>query len=162
MKISQRLILGFLAIAMWVAVVGHISLYQLNQISDPLSSDIPKSVESISKTVYLDGLAQFIRYYDEVLTQSARNYAFTQDKKWQQRYMDVEPELDRVINEAIEKGEKKDREFYSIVDKVNHTITEIEKKSIELVDNGQSEEAVQILESSKYWEQKRIFEKINQ
>ncbi|MHC4103608.1 MAG: MCP four helix bundle domain-containing protein, partial [Planctomycetota bacterium] len=77
MKISQRLILGFLAIAMWVAVVGHISLYQLNQISDPLNDDIPESVESISKTAYLDGLAQFIRYYDEVLTQSARNYAFT-------------------------------------------------------------------------------------
>jgi signal transduction histidine kinase len=158
MKISQRLILGFLAVAMWVAVVGHISMYQLNQISDPLSSNIPESVESISKTVYLDGLAQFIRYYDEVLTQSARNYAFTQDKKWQQRYRDVEPELDRVINEAIEKGEEKDREFFSTIDQVNHTTTEIEKKSIELADNGRPEEAVEILESSKYWDQKRIFE----
>jgi hypothetical protein len=43
MRISLRLILGFLAVAMWVAVVGHISLYQLNQIADPLSSDIPES-----------------------------------------------------------------------------------------------------------------------
>ena len=158
MNISQRLILGFLAIAMWVAVVGHISLYQLNQISDPLNDDIPKSVESISKTAYLDGLAQFIRYYDEVSTQSARNYAFTQDAKWQQRYRDVEPELDRVINEAIEKGEEQDREFFSTVNQVNHTITEIEKQSIELVDNGMPQEAVKILESSKYWDQKRIFE----
>jgi signal transduction histidine kinase len=158
MKISQRLILGFLAIAMWVAVVGHISLYQLNQISDPLNDDIPESVESISKTAYLDGLAQFIRYYDEVLTQSARNYAFTQDKKWQQRYRNIEPELDRVINEAIEKGEEKDREFFSTVNQVNQAITEIEKKSIKLVDNGQPEEAVKILESSKYWDQQRIFE----
>ncbi len=158
MKISQRLILGFLAIAMWVAVVGHISLYQLNQISDPLNDDISKSVESIRQTAYLDGLAQFIRYYDEVSTQSARNYAFTQDEKWQQRYRDVEPKLDRVINEAIEKGEEKDREFFSTVDQVNHTITEIEKKSIELVDNGKPQEAVKILESSKYWDQKRIFE----
>lgn len=26
---------------------------------------------------------QLMRYYDEVLTQSARNYAFTKDKKWE-------------------------------------------------------------------------------
>ncbi len=158
MKISQRLILGFLAIAMWVAVVGHISLYQLNQISDPLSGNISESVESISKIVYLDGFAQFIRYYNEVSTQSARNYAFTQDKKWKQRYKDVEPKLDRVIKEAIEKGGEKDRGFFSTIYEVNHILMEMENKSIELVDNGQLEEAVKILESSKYWDQKRIFE----
>jgi signal transduction histidine kinase len=66
--------------------------------------------------------------------------------------------LDRVINEAIEKGEEKDREFFSTVNQVNQAITEIEKKSIKLVDNGQPEEAVKILESSKYWDQQRIFE----
>jgi len=158
MRISQRLILGFLAIAMWVAVVGHISLYQLNQISDPLSDDIPESVKSINKTVYLDGLAQFIRYYHEVSTQSARNYAFTQDKKWKQHYKDIWPELDRVIKEANEKGGEKDRGFFSTIYKVNHTLTEMENKSIELVDNGQPEEAIKILESSKYWDQKKIFE----
>jgi CHASE3 domain sensor protein len=97
MRITLRLILGFLAVAMWVAVIGHISLYQLNQIAGPLRSDIPESVESITKTSYLDSLAQLINYYDEVTTQSARNYAFTQDKKWEQRYKDIEPKLDRVI-----------------------------------------------------------------
>ncbi|MFB0555927.1 MAG: ATP-binding protein [Phycisphaerae bacterium] len=157
MRISQRLILGFLAVAMWVAVVGHISLYQLNQIADPLSSDIPESVELISKTSYLDSLAQFIRYYDEVSTQSARNYAFTQDKKWEQRYKDVEPKLDRAIKEAIDKGEEKDREFFSNVNKANHALVEMEYKSIELVNNGQTEEAIKILESNRYWDQKRIY-----
>lgn len=157
MRISQRLILGFLAVAMWVAVVGHISLYQLNQIAEPLSSDIPESVELISKTSYLDSLAQFIRYYDEVSTQSARNYAFTQDKKWEQRYKDVEPKLHRAIKEAIDKGEEKDREFFSNVNKANHALVEMEYKSIELVNNGQTEEAIKILESNRYWDQKRIY-----
>ncbi len=158
MRISQRLILGFLAVAMWVAVVGHISLFQLNQIAEPLSSDIPESVESISKTSYLDSLAQFIRYYDEVSAQSARNYAFTQDKKWEQRYKDIEPKLDRAIKEVIDKGEEKDKEFFSNVNKANRALVEMEYKSIELVNNGQTEEAVKILESNKYWDQKRIFE----
>jgi len=158
MRISQRLILGFLAVAMWVAVVGHISLFQLNQIAAPLSSDIPESVESISKTSYSDDLAQTIRYYDEVSTQSARNYAFTQDKKWIQRYKEVEPKLDKAIKEAIEKGEEKDKEFFSNIDKANRALVEIEYKSIELVNNGQIEEAIKILESKRYWDQKRIHE----
>jgi signal transduction histidine kinase len=158
MKISQRLVLGFLAIAMWVAVVGHISLYQLNQISDPLSGNIPESVESISKTVHLDDLAQFIRYYNEILTQSARNYAFTQDAKWKQRYKNAEPELQRAINEAIEQGGEKDGEFFSNIYNVIHILTELDNKSIELVDNGQPDEAIRILESSEYWDRKQIFE----
>ena len=158
MKISQRLILGFLAIAMWVAVVGHISLYQLNQISEPLSGNIPESVESISEIVYLDDLAHLIHYNSEVSTQSARNYAFTQDKKWKQRYKNVKPELERVIKEAIGEGGEKDRVFFSTIYEVNHLLTELENKSIELVDNGQPEEAVKILESTNYWDQKKIFE----
>lgn len=157
MRISQRLILGFLAVTMWVAVVGNISLFQLNQIAAPLSFDIPKSVESLSKTSYLDSLAQFIRYYDEVSTQSVRNYAFTQDKKWEQRYKDVEPKLDRVIKEAIDKGEEKDKEFFSNIDKANRALVQMEYESIALVNKGQTEEAIKILESSRYWDQKRIY-----
>ena len=159
MRISQRLILGFLAVAMWVAVVGNISLFQLNQIAAPLNSGIPESVESISKTSYLDGLAQTIRYYDELLTQSARNYAFTQDKKWEQRYKDIEPKLDRAIKEAIDKGEEGGRDFFSNVDMANRAhIVEMEYASIDLVNNGQVEEAIKILESRRYWDQKRVHE----
>jgi len=50
MRISQRLNLGFLAIAMWAAVVGHISLLKLKHISDQLSTDVPKSFESVEMT----------------------------------------------------------------------------------------------------------------
>ena len=32
---------------------------------------------------------QLMRYYEEVLAQSARNYAFTGDKKWEQRWSQV-------------------------------------------------------------------------
>jgi len=158
MRLSQRLILGFLSIAMWVAVVGHISLYQLNRIADPLNTKIPESVESIGKTAYLDGLAQLIRYYNEVLTQSARNYAFTQDMKWQQRYEDFRPKLAKVIKNAIDNGEEKDREIFLNIEQIILAHVEMESKSIELVNNGQPEQAIKILESSKYWDQKETFE----
>lgn len=70
MKIGQKLILGFVVIAMMVGLVGYSSLNQLHKIAQPLRDDIPKSIKAITETSHLEGLAQFIRYYDEVLTQS--------------------------------------------------------------------------------------------
>ncbi len=159
MKIGQKLILGFVGIALMVGVVGYISLNQLNKIAKPLSKDIPASIKALADTSHLDSLAQFIRYYDEVLTQSARNYIFTQDKKWEKRYRDVEPKLDKIIKKAVEIGDEKDKSFFSSVDKANFYLVEMEYKSIELVDNGQAEQAVKILESNEYWNQKAIYEK---
>ena len=46
MRISQRLNLGFLAIALWAVAVGHISLFKLKEISDQLSSDVIVNSES--------------------------------------------------------------------------------------------------------------------
>jgi len=161
-RISQRLNLGFLAIAMWVAVVGHVSLFQLNQISEPLSRDIPGSLESMNETAYLEDLAQAIRYYDEVSTQSARNYAFTQDKEWEQRYKDAKEdaksEFDSVVTEAIDKDARRDRGLLSNANKAHLALVEMENISIELVNNGRPEEAIKVLQSSGYWDQKRIHE----
>ncbi len=158
MRISQKLTLGFLAIVSLVAVVGSICLYQLHKITEPLEQDIPETVRVISESSRLDGLAQFTRYYDEVLTQSARNFAFTKDKKWEKRYRDVEPKLDRIIKEAIERGDEKDKEYFSSVDKANLALVDMEYEAIEFVNNGQAEKAVKILESQEYWNQKKIYE----
>jgi methyl-accepting chemotaxis protein len=141
-----------------VAIVGSVCLYQLNQIAKPLKYDIPETVKIINESSHLDGLAQFIRYYDEVLTQSARNFAFTQNKKWEQRYRDVEPKLNIIIKEAIERGDEKDKEYFSSVNKANLALVEMEYKAIELVNNAQAENAVKILESNEYWSQKNIYE----
>ncbi|HLG24575.1 MAG TPA: methyl-accepting chemotaxis protein [Candidatus Nanoarchaeia archaeon] len=158
MKIGTQLIAGFLLISLFVAIVGFVSFNQMSKIAAPLNSDIPKSISEISETSYLDGLAQFIRYYDEVLTQSARNYAFTHDKKWEERYMNIVPELDKIIKDAIEKGDETDKKFFSSVDAANLALVEMEEKSLKLVDEGNHEEAVKILESDEYWNQKKIYE----
>jgi methyl-accepting chemotaxis protein len=159
MKLNYVLIGGFLITVLLVGGVGLTSMSQFTKILDPLEKEIPESLELISDTSYLDGLAQFIRYYDEVLTQSARNYAFTADKKWEERYKGVEPELDKIIKEAIEKGDEKDKEFFSSVDAANLALVDMEYKAIGLINKGQSEEAVKILESDEYWKQKDVYER---
>ena len=158
MKISQKLILTFSGLVALVIFIGMASLFQLDRIAQPLNEDIPESIKTISRTSSLHGLAQFTRYYDEVLTQSARNYAFTQDKKWQQRYREIESELDRIIKSAILEGNAEDKRFFSSVDKANLALVDMEYRSIELVNNGQPQEAVKILESDEYWRQKDIYE----
>jgi signal transduction histidine kinase len=135
-------------------VAGTSSLLLLQRIARPLIKEIPASIKQVSNTSQLDELAQYIRYYDEVLTQSARNYAFTQDEKWKQRYEEVEPNLDRIIKRAISRGDKEDKAFFSSVDQANLALVELEYRSIELVKNGQIQEAVEILESDEYWRYK--------
>jgi signal transduction histidine kinase len=143
---------------MWVAVVGHVSLFQISQISAPLARDIPGSLESVNETAYLEGLAQAMRYYDEVSTQSVRNYAFTQDKEWEQRYKDARSEFDSVVKEAIDKGEERDGGLLSSANKARLALVEMENTSIELVNNGMAEEAISILESGRYRDEKRLHE----
>ena len=92
------------------------------------------------------------------MTQSARNYAFTKNKKWEKRYKGAEPELNKIIKEAIRLGDTKDKEFFSSIDKANTALVEMEYNSIELVNKGMREEAVRVLESDTYWNQKFIYE----
>jgi len=138
-------------------IVGFISLYQIDKIAKPINKEIPESVINLKEDSNLDALARFIQYYDEVLTMSARNYAFTSDQKWEERYKDVEPKLDAIIKEAINKGDKKDKEFFSVVDASNLALVAMEYDSINYTNNGNPEEAVKILESEEYWEQKNIY-----
>ena len=60
-----------------------------------------------------------MRYYEEVLAQAARNYAFTRDKTWEQRYRAIEPESDKLLKDAIKMCDRKDLEFFSEMDKAN-------------------------------------------
>jgi len=99
---------------------------------------------------------QLMRYYEEVLAQAARNYAFTNDKKWEQRYQILKPKSDRLLKNAIKTADKKDREFFLAMDKANLDLVEMETKALELVNNGQSNEAVNLLESDEYERRRKI------
>lgn len=157
MKIGQKLLLGFLLIAFLFTFVGYITLTQLDKIAKPLNEDIPEDIQALSDTTILDELTHLIQYYDEVLTQSARNYAFTQDKKWKQRYYAVEPKLDRIIKQAITRADRPGKEFFARVNEANIKLVEIERRSLELIDGGEKKEAIKLLENDTYWENKHIY-----
>jgi len=158
MKTRQKLIYAFTAVSVLLFTVGLFALIQLQKVSRPLKEEIPSIVERITRTSHLDSLAQFIRYYDEVLTQSARNYAFTQNIKWKLRYKNTEPKLDRMIKQAAEKGDDTDKKHFSKINKANIKLVEMEHRVLELVDSGRVIEAVVILEGDDYRRQKELYE----
>ena len=158
MRIRSKLIIVFLIVVASIGTVGFVSISQLSEVNNSLKKDLPLGIDEIEKTSKLNGLSQFIRYYDEVLTQSARNYAFTQDKKWEDRYKQVEPELDKIIKEAIVEGDDKDKTFFSSVDTANLALVKLEYQSLGLVDQGHPTDAIKILESKEYWDLKGVYE----
>ncbi len=99
---------------------------------------------------------QLMRYYEEVLAQSARNYAFTGNKKWEQRYRMLKPESDKLLKKAIETVDKKDKAFFLAMNKANLDLVQMETRALELVNNDQASEAVKLLESDEYERRRKI------
>jgi signal transduction histidine kinase len=97
-----------------------------------------------------------MRYYDEVLTQSARNYAFTADKKWETRYKAIEPLSDKLLKDAILHADENVRPFFVTMDNANSKLVQMEYKAIELVNKGRPDEAVALLDSQEYSKEKKI------
>jgi len=156
MKFKTKLILSFLVISGITGFLGVSSIYQLT-IIEKSTQIIPEKIEEINSSSEIDSHAQFIRYYDEVLTQSARNYAFTQEELWADRYRQYEPLLDAEINHAAEDDESITQLFKEI-DVANRKLVAMEYQSIELVNQGNAQEAINILQSQEYLDNKALYE----
>jgi signal transduction histidine kinase len=157
MKIFTKLLLCIVATGAFMATVGFVSVFYLTSMSGPLEKELPARIQDLDSASHLDGLSQQIRYYDELLTQSARNYAFTQDEKWKERYAAAEPELDLLIKEAMTKGDVQDQEIFGRIDQANMALVNMEHRAMDLVDGGAPEDAIRILESEQYRAEKAIY-----
>ncbi|MDD5614341.1 MAG: HAMP domain-containing protein, partial [Candidatus Omnitrophica bacterium] len=157
MKIVYKLSLGALIIVTAVIILGFILLDQIEKTNQPLIQDIPGSIEELNNAVNLDNLAHEIIYYDEVLTQAARNYVFTEDENWKNIYLQAGQKLDSIIRLAVENGDELDSQIFKGVDDANQLLVEMELEAIALVDSGNTDEAIAILESTKYSDQKNFY-----
>jgi len=159
MKISLKITITLIAFSLLIASIGYMSSIQLNKIAEPLTEDIPQSITKLVETSRLGGQAELLRDYDEILRQSAGNYALTQDKIWEERYRQLEPELDTQIKTAMEEANEKIKEPLLEIYETNRAIVEIEYSSIDLVNSGNVEDAINLLQSDKYLEGRSNYEK---
>lgn len=103
-------------------------------------------------------LSGVILRLDEVLTMSARLGAATGDPVWEKRYHDAEPALDRAIHEAMShfSGSTSTAES-AATDHANQSLVAMETHAFQLTASGKGREALSLLMSRDYDEQKRIY-----
>ena len=132
-------------------------MFELSEITKPLNNEIPETFESLSLSSEMDTHALNIRYYDEVMRQSVRNYAFTGDLVWKDRYYDTVASLDYEIEQAIVKGDSVDAAFFDNVQFANKQLIDIETRSLFAVINDDQTTAIELLDSSEYENYKQVY-----
>ena len=158
MKIGIKIFFGFIIIVILFGFFGAFSYFQLYNTSKIIDINLPLAINELSFFYNLKFNAQLIKYYDEVLTQSARNYAFTSDNKWKIRYFEVRPSLDLIIKEAIKNENQRTSEILKKINETNLVIAEMEINSINLVDEEKNNESIKILESIEYKKKKVMYD----
>lgn len=158
MKIISKALLVFAVVSFLIVVFILTIYFREKHLIDPLERDLPKVVQDISQNSELDSIASYVRYYDEVLTMSARNYALTNDIKWKVRYEEAAPKLDEKIKTAINNGDEEDKKIFDSINVANLALVKMEEESMAKTLAGQKVEAIAILDSSEYANQKQIYQ----
>jgi signal transduction histidine kinase len=158
MTIRSKLIYLLVVLCVLVGIVTFVSVYQLNELAAPLKTDIPRAIEELHSVTEMDALVNQVRYYDELLTQSARNYAFTKDVKWKQRYYLYLPAFMDAMRQTETSADSSLRAFFLTVSVENDSLVAMETAALDKVGNGGQKDAIAILESNNYWKCKRTLE----
>ncbi|RSD31694.1 hybrid sensor histidine kinase/response regulator [Vibrio pectenicida] len=103
-------------------------------------------------------VTQDIIYFDEVLTMSARMYAFTQNPLWQERYLETAHRLDNALQMA-KSLEPKIKEVIEATAHTNEQLIAIEMRAIDLVKKQRYSDAQSLLLNNKYSVIKAEYEK---
>jgi methyl-accepting chemotaxis protein PixJ len=112
--------------------------------------------DTVAKEFQLQKLSDKTIYLDEVLTMSAYMAASSGDFNWSDRYREKEPLLTQTIEELIELDPEIARDFNK-TKTANDRLVDYETRSFELLRQGKSEQARQLLFGEDYKQQKQIY-----
>jgi signal transduction histidine kinase len=158
MKLKSKLILGFLIFVFFSALIGVISLYQFANLSQHFDT-VPALIERFDVVASVYEKTSKILYYDEVLTQSVRNYVFTGDTVWRDRYYEFVPLLNDTLSSSLSL-DSSNSVYFNKLSKSNEKLVALELKAISLVDAGKPDQAILILDSQDYAKNKQDYSDI--
>ena len=149
-KIRLQIFVGYLCGALTLVAVGTAMYYALGQIRQRLVS-VSASQQQFSR-------AQEIIWLDEVLTQSLRNYIYTQDPRWQQRYDSAALQLDEVIATAQENATDADSQaLFAEQEIANAQLVDLEAEAFALAQRNRSAAAIALVEGPEYQRWKEAY-----
>lgn len=117
--------------------------------SHTISSDKISS-KQMETTFEINEWSHWLLYYDEVLTQSARNYAYSEDIKWKNRYDKTLNDLYKLIALILSRSKNKELNIFTEFEKVNNKLADLEISSFEAMRQHQPQKAIAILDSKRY------------
>ncbi len=156
MSLRKKIIILFILTLIIEIGLGSYILIEKNEAIALLQTKPEQIIATVENDVYFSSLSQQLRYYDEILTQSARNYAFTGDIDWKNRYYEAASKMNLALSEASGKSDKETNELFDNINQVNDELVEIETQAIENTDQGKGVEGLAELNSNNYLEQKRV------
>jgi methyl-accepting chemotaxis protein PixJ len=141
-------------------IVGSL---MLTGVSTVMTWNIYQSFRAtVNQQFQLEKQSGEIVHLDEVLTMSARMAASTGDLKWEERYNQYAPQLDKTIQETLKNVTADIRAEASKTDEANKKLVDMETQAFTLVRKGQSKAALQLLLGPQYSAQKQIYAAGNQ
>jgi methyl-accepting chemotaxis protein PixJ len=141
-------------------IVGSL---MLTGVSTVMTWNIYQSFRAtVNQQFQLEKRSGEIVHLDEVLTMSARMAASTGDRKWEERYNQYAPQLDKTIQETLKNVTADIRAEASQTDEANKNLVDMETQAFALVRKGQSKAALQLLLGPQYNAQKQIYAAGNQ
>ncbi len=148
--IRTRIFVGYLCGALVLAAVGTLMYSAIGQIRQRLVS-VSASQQQLSR-------AQQIIWLDELLTQSTRNYVFTQDSSWQERYDIFLPQIaDLIVAAQANAADPEIQALFSRQQLLDNKLADLESETFELMQAGQSDQALAILDSAEYQNTKAAY-----
>jgi signal transduction histidine kinase len=158
MTIKSRLVQILVILCGIVGVITFVSVYELNRMSAPLETDIPRAIEELRSVTETDAIVNQIRYLDELLTHSAENYAFTRNVRWKQRFYENVPQFSDALREAATSSDTALRTFVSKVSPASDSLIAMDAAAQNLANQGNQSQAAALLEGKSYLSCKQILE----
>lgn len=123
-----------------------------------MNNVLDKALENSIHTQIANSNLANIRFYDEVLTNSTLLAATTGNLKWEKQYRLFEPKLDQAIKKVMElDSEGIFRQKLELINQANIQLAAMENQVFELARNKKQNEAIALINSQAYKEQKAIY-----
>jgi methyl-accepting chemotaxis protein PixJ len=105
----------------------------------------------------LENLSNTLIYLDEVLTMSANMFATTGKPIWENRYNDSVPGIDKTTTELFKNIPPSVQETYRQFNLSTKELIGMEDRAFKLVRERKLQDAIQILDSESYRQEKKIY-----
>ncbi|MCM3871067.1 MAG: PAS domain S-box protein [Pyrinomonadaceae bacterium] len=117
--------------------------------------DVKMFTDRVSRLEELNGV---LVHLDEVLTMSARMAAATGDLRWEERYLEFEPQLSAAIKETLDlKDSAAGAGVTTTMSGANIKLVEMGNHAFVLIRAGRKEDAQKVLLSQEYEDQKKLY-----